>query len=85
MKHSGSNIKKFLTVFQKKVFLIFSKQTFFILNDIYVSGSNFLISKNKKGTTSKKLLIFRKAEVSSLNIETLRYQTKNKFLFFKNF
>ena len=55
MELSSSNIKKFLILSQKKVFLLFREtetpKKLFIFQETglsYISGSNFLSSKNEK-------------------------------------
>ena len=58
-------MRNFLNFLKRKLFLYFAKwELSYISGTWYISESNILSSKNKK-TTLKKLVIFRKMELSS--------------------
>ena len=70
MELSDPKIKKLLIFSQKKSFLIFQEtetlKKFFIFQETKlssISGSNFLISENKKHPTLKNFLIFLEMEL----------------------
>ena len=95
---SGSNIKKFLissqrnaflifreTKTQKKIFIFQETELFFIFQKAsYISGSNFLSSKDIKNTL-KRLLTIRDTELSILNIRNFKVPRKKTLLFFWSF